>query len=99
MVPIVAGLNAWELAALEQLTAAGKSLVLALAVMRRRLPLPEAVAAARLEEVRPAAHALIMHLDFWSAHLCARMASTMLRSTDTRSIIMVASIESGKSPR
>ena len=48
--PNASGLNSWQLAAVEQLTAAGKSLVVAAAVMHGRLGVDAATSLSRLEE-------------------------------------------------
>jgi ATP synthase F1 complex assembly factor 2 len=45
------GLDPWRLAAVEQLTYSGKSLLLALALSAGRLNLKEALVAVRLEEI------------------------------------------------
>ncbi len=45
-----AGLDSWHLAAVEQLTSASKSLVVAAAVVAGRLSVEEGIAMARLEE-------------------------------------------------
>ena len=45
------GLDPWRLAAVEQLTYSGKSLLLALALSARRLTLKEALTGVRLEEL------------------------------------------------
>lgn len=48
--PATAGMDRWRLAATEQLVASTKSIVLAAALTHGRVPVPEALAAARLEE-------------------------------------------------
>lgn len=48
--PLCAGLDPWQLAAIEQLITTSKSLVVSAALLHGRLSVAEAVAAARLEE-------------------------------------------------
>jgi len=44
-------MDPWKLAAVEQLTYSGKSLILALAIVHGRIGLQEGISAARLEEI------------------------------------------------